>query len=204
MKLSRVIFLTLILILGNTLFYSCCRNSCGCGEVEPTFLKVTNYETAIRQYFISNTPYNNPIVVEDATTYYNEMAIILTPEVNYFSYSDKNYSMPGLVFACDPISNSTQTFTDISIISDSDYQTATQYFSAGENLAGLFNIHDYGSQKSISDFLSSGTNRASHLQFYFLLITPPAFESLHRFTITIKLSDGSIIDSTTTSIKILP
>jgi len=203
MKLSRVIFLTIILILGNTLFYSCCRNSCGCGEIEPTFLKVTNYETAIRQYFSSNMPYNNPIVIENSTTYYNEMAIILTPEVNYISYLEKSHSMPGIAIACSPISNPTQTFTDISIISDSDYQTETQYFSAGQNLASIFTIHEYGSQKSIGDFLSSGTNYASNSSFFLLLNTAPAFESSHRFTITFKLSDGSIIDSTTTSIKIL-
>jgi hypothetical protein len=204
MKLSRVIFLTIILILGNTLFYSCCRNSCGCGEIETSFFKVTNYKTAIRQYILnsSNSPYNNPVLVENSTSSYDEMAIIITPEVSNISYLEKSYSMPGIAFACDPGVPS-QTFTDISIISDSDYQTATQYFSAGENLAAIFNIYDYGNQKSIVDFLSSGTNYASHLQYYFLLTTPPAFESLHRFTITIKLSDGSIIDSTTTSIKIL-
>ncbi len=206
MKLSRVIFLTILVIIGNTLFYACCMTTCGCGA-SPSSYKVINYKAEIRRYSsaINNNPsYSNFILDENSRVPFNEIAIALTPEIKDISYWRKSFALPGVAFACDPAVEPTQTFTDISIISDADYQTAAQNFQAGENLAPIFNIHEYGSQKSIGDFLSSGTNYASYSSFYFLLIAPPTIESFHTFTITVKLSDGSFIESTTQSIKILP
>ncbi len=206
MKLIRVIFLIPFFAVGNSIFYSCCLGtSCGCGTTEAYNYKVTNYETLLREYSKSNGGHSlshGSILTENSETTFDEMVIELTAKTTSVSYIEKpNLSFPGIAYACSPEENPTQTFTDLSIVSGAEYETTDHTFAAGENLASIFNIYEYGSQKSVTSFLQE-MNYAYNSSLYFLLNTPPLFETSHRFIITIKFSDGSVVSMSTSNIKI--
>ncbi len=206
MKLLRVIFLILLFIVTNSIFYSCCLGtSCGCGMTEAYNYKVIDYEILLREFSKGNgTHYLNPgsILTENSETLFNEMIIDLSAKTSGVSYIEMpNFSFPGIAYACSPAENPTQTFIDLSIVSSTEYQTSAHTFAAGENLASIFDIYEYGSQKSVTDFLQ-GMNYAYDSHLYFLLTAPPVSESSHKFSITVKFSDGSVVDITTSTIKI--
>jgi hypothetical protein len=206
MKLFRVIFLIPLFVVANSIFYSCCLGtSCGCGTTEAYNYKVIDYEILLREYSKGNgTSYINSgsILIENSEALFNGMVIVLHAKTSSVSYIEMpNLSFPGTAYACSPAENPTQTFSDLSIVSSTEYQTSAHVFAAGENLASIFDIYEYGSQKSVTDFLQ-GMNYAYNSHLYFLLTAPPVSESSHKFSITVKFSDGSVIDITTSTIKI--
>lgn len=203
MKLLRVIFLILLFVVANSIFYSCCLGtSCGCGTTEVYYYKVIDYEILLREYSKSNGT-SGSILTENSEALFNGMVIDLSAKTSSVSYIEMpNLSYPGIAYACSPAENPTQTFIDLSIVSSAEYQTSAHTFAAGENLATIFDIiYEFGNQKSITDFLL-GMNYAYSSSLSFLLTTPPLSESSHKFTITVKFSDGSVVDLSTSTIKI--
>jgi hypothetical protein len=194
--MKRLAFLIFLFFFINSIFAACCLyDSCGCGKVESTTYKATDFKLTLRK-FTPNVPYDKGDVLPvNSTAGYNQFAFLFSPEVSSIAAMRNFRSLPALAFACSPADNPSQEFKSIKIQSETDYPTPSGTFPAGEDLSSLFSLSRLytGNTQSIAEFLAQHDRSVYDEVFYFQLVTAPLAKVRHQFTFTFELSDNRTI-----------
>jgi hypothetical protein len=123
---------------------------------------------------------------------FDSLAIDLQHVILTHAKIDATGSVTGSAFACD-FNVIYQTLSDISIISSGTFDAE---HPSGTNLKDVVRFHVGYSQSGVSDdrFISD-QNQVGSVPFLLSFGVPPAENSLHNFTITYSLSDGTSVQT---------
>ena len=143
---------------------------------------------------------------------YDKFCMTLTTGLEYaynrksqFFINSPPFSFHELSASCKELTPlPTQHISQLTIVSNADFVLDNELFiTAGESLNNHI-VLSYGMQSRIpiSDFLSSSDNHPMEIPIYLFITSIPAYNQLHRFSVTYVLDDGQSFSTSTEKVII--